>query len=83
MLYYGIWCIGTTLSPVDRLKCLRSKNSSFIVQVQTHYAVIKNGMVWTPTVGNNSLISGQPLIEMAKGNYDTKLASLGGTRIGK
>ena len=56
-------CDPDKLSPAQRLTCLRAVNASFVVaqqknneQILKRYAMIKGGMPYTPTVGNEYLV---------------------------
>eukprot|EP01084_Bolivina_argentea_P168909 292827_1 len=85
-------CNTKTMSPIERLKCLRSKNASQIVIVQktsndndpqTGYNLIKTGMPWTPTVGPGTIIVDQPLVAFQNGQYNKKIPFMGGTNKGE
>eukprot|EP01084_Bolivina_argentea_P263798 446630_1 len=91
-----VGCDPNTLSPTDRLKCLRTKNITQIVSAQAsannddpqdHYSLIQTAMPWTPTVGHidggELVFVDQPLTAIKKGEYNTKIQWMAGTNSGE
>eukprot|EP01084_Bolivina_argentea_P227410 384075_1 len=87
-------CNTSQLSPKDRLKCLRSKNTSQIIDIQTKSARDDPGAAmltiqpWTPTVGainsnNDSVFIDQPLFAFQNGDYNTNIPFIAGSNEGE
>ena len=85
-------CDPNELSPKRRLECLRKVDASKVVDAQYSannkdpqkgWEVIKDGMDWTPTVGNGSVIPEQPLFAFQNGHYNQEIPFVAGTNSGE